>query len=73
VTRRRPPPIHIEVVKRSAYVTGAGAWAIAEELEIPRMKCRTRKVLMIPANRVDEYMTHIRATSRRSVTVEYPS
>jgi hypothetical protein len=70
MSRRTPPPIHIEVIKRSAYVTGLGAWHLAHDLELPTMKCRTRKVLMIPADRVDEYVAHIRATTTRAVTVE---
>jgi|1185.fasta_scaffold497860_2 hypothetical protein len=68
---RRPAPIHIEVVKRSAYVSGAGAWGLAEALELPRMNCPQRKVLMIPANRVDDFVAFLehRSSSRR-VTVE---
>jgi hypothetical protein len=62
--------IHIEIVKRSAYVTGTGAWGIAEMLDLPRMKCPFRKTLMIPANRVDDLVAFIEARTNRVVTIE---
>ncbi len=62
--------IHIEIVKRSAYVTGSGAWGITETLDIPRMKCPYRKTLMIPAARVDDLVAFIEARTNRAVTIE---
>lgn len=62
--------IHIEVVKRSAYVTGSGAWGVVDALELPRMKCPIRKTLMIPADRVDDLVAFLEARTKRVVTVE---
>lgn len=67
---RRRGAIRVEIVKRSAYVTGSGAWAIAEALNLPRMKCPYRKALAIPANRVDDLVAFIEARTSRTVTVE---
>lgn len=68
--KKAPTPIHIEIIKRSAYVTGTGAWGLAEALGLPRMKCPYRKVLAIPANRVDDYVAFIEHSTHRHVTVE---
>lgn len=63
--------IHIAVVKRSAYVTGSGAWGLVEALGLPRMKCPIRKTLMIPATSVDDLVAFIEHRTRRVVTVEH--
>lgn len=62
--------IRIEVVKRSAYVIGPGAWGLVEALGLPHMRCPQRKALMIPASRVDDLVAFIEVRTRRQVTVE---
>ncbi len=62
--------IHIEITKRSAYVSGPGAWGLVDALGLPRMKCPTRKTLMISASRVDDLVAFIEARTKRVVTVE---
>lgn len=62
--------IHIEVVKRSAYVTGAGAWGLVQALGLPSMKCPHRKTLMIPASRVDDLVAFIEHRTHRLVDVD---
>lgn len=62
--------IHIEIVRRSAYVTGTGAWGLVDALGVPHMKCPYRKTMMIPASSVDDLVAFIEVRTRRQVTVE---
>jgi hypothetical protein len=68
--RKHPTHIHITIRKHTAHIDGAGVWAYATDLNLPRVKCSDCGLLTISAMRVDAYATYAEAAGR-TVTVEH--
>lgn len=73
VRSRRRGVVHIDVGRRSAWLTGAGLAAVLDDLGVPHMRCPHRHQLTCPIDRLDDVIAYLEHRDGRRIEVEAAS